>query len=334
MEYCAECLEDSEFTPVETKKVFDIRGESIEIMVTRFQCSCCGEIIPDPYLEEQYFAQAYSEYRQRKGLLQPDEMIGIREMYGLSQRQFAKLLGWGHATISRYENGALQSPSHNAELVLLKNPENIKELLESNSKQLNGKEVNILENRIASLLGSKEDKVYRLIEDLFIDTPNIFNGFTVFNLDKAVQTIKYFASKDVRLFKVKLMKYLWYIDFVHFKRFSNSVNGIKYAALPLGPVPDKYDFFMGLIENETNHIQKEYEYVGMENPAELYKPIGEPNLSLFSKEEIETLDYVYGLFKNDSSTSISEKSHLEKAWVETGIGHLISYEYANELSIG
>lgn len=334
MKYCGECLEDSDFTPVKTKKLFNIKGESIEIMVTRYQCSNCGEIIPDPDLEEQYYAQVYSEYRKRKGMLQPDEMVQIREMYGLSQRQFAKLLGWGHATISRYEGGALQSPSHNAELILLKEPDNMKKLLECNPGQLSVKETDILENRIVSLLGNKEDKVYRLIEELFIDKPNIFNGFTGFDLDKIIHTVKYLASKDTRLFKVKLMKYLWYIDFVHFKRFSNSLNGIKYAALPLGPVPDNYGFLMQLIENETEQILKEYEDVGMENPAELYKSLGEPDLSLFLNEELETMDYVYSLFKNDSSTSIAKKSHLEKAWIDTPKGQLISYEYANELSIG
>ncbi len=334
MEYCVECLEDSEFKPVEIKKVFNIRGEHIEIMVTRFQCSCCGELVPDPHLEEQYFAKAYSEYRQRKGLLQPDEMISIREMYGLSQRQLAKLFGWGHATVSRYESGALQSPSHNAEFILMKNPENMKRLLESNAKGLSGKEFSTLDNRIASLLGSKEEKVYRLLEDLFGDAPGITNGFVVFNLDKVVQTVKYFASKDNRLLKVKLMKYLWHIDFVHFKRFNISINGIKYAALPLGPVPDKYDFLMGLIENESEQILKEYEDIGLENPAELYRAIGEPDLCLFTKEEIETLDYVYESFKNDTSSSIAAKSHLEKAWIETAIGQIISYEYAHELSIG
>ncbi|MEA4925287.1 MAG: DUF4065 domain-containing protein [Syntrophomonadaceae bacterium] len=334
MDYCVECLENSNFSPVQKNKVFDIKGESIEIMTTRYQCSCCGAIIPDPYLEERYFEEAYCEYRKRKGLLQPNEIVHIREMYGLSQRQFAKLLGWSHATISRYESGALQSPSHNAELIMLKKPENMKGLLESSSNQLSQKEIKLLENKIDCLLGSKEDKVYRLIEDLFIDEPSINNGFTIFNLDKMVQTVKYLACKDFRLPKVKLMKYLWYIDFVHFKRYSNSVNGIKYAALPLGPVPDKYEFLMGLIENETDHILKEYEDVGLENPAELYKPIGELNLSLFSKEEIETIDFVSDLFKDETSTSISRKSHSEKAWSITSIGYLISYQYAQELSIG
>lgn len=124
MEYCVECLENSEFTPVKINKVFNIKGESIEIMVTRFRCSCCGAIIPDPYLEEQYFTQAYQEYKRRKGLLQTNEIIQIRKMHGLTQQQFAELLGWSHATISRYENGALQSPSHNAELVLLRETAN------------------------------------------------------------------------------------------------------------------------------------------------------------------------------------------------------------------
>ena len=43
-----------------------------------------------------------------KGFLQPEEIEKIRKQYGLSQKNFARLLGWGDITIHRYESGAIQ----------------------------------------------------------------------------------------------------------------------------------------------------------------------------------------------------------------------------------
>lgn len=46
------------------------------------------------------------------GLLTSDEIVAIRESYGLSQVDLAKLLGWGEATISRYESKAIQDEAY------------------------------------------------------------------------------------------------------------------------------------------------------------------------------------------------------------------------------
>lgn len=51
---------------------------------------------------------ARNAYRVKHGLLTSDEIVAIRESYGLSQVDLARLLGWGEATISRYESKAIQ----------------------------------------------------------------------------------------------------------------------------------------------------------------------------------------------------------------------------------
>lgn len=44
---------------------------------------------------------ARNAYRVKHGLLTSGEIVAIRESYGLSQVDLARLLGWGEATISR-----------------------------------------------------------------------------------------------------------------------------------------------------------------------------------------------------------------------------------------
>ncbi len=47
------------------------------------------------------------------GLLTSDEIIKIREKYGISQKEFSEVLGWGgRATITRYENHQVQDRVH------------------------------------------------------------------------------------------------------------------------------------------------------------------------------------------------------------------------------
>lgn len=77
---------------------------------------------------------ARNAYRKKKGLLTSDEIVAIRESYGLSQVDLAKLLGWGEATISRYESKAIQDEAYDMMLRLVKDdPLKAMELLKKNS---------------------------------------------------------------------------------------------------------------------------------------------------------------------------------------------------------
>ena len=63
---------------------------------------------------------ARNAYRIKHGLLTSDEIVAIRENYGLSQVDLARLLGWGEATISRYESKAIQDEAYDTMLRLIK----------------------------------------------------------------------------------------------------------------------------------------------------------------------------------------------------------------------
>ena len=63
---------------------------------------------------------ARNAYRVKMGLLTSDEIVTIRESYGLSQVDLAKLLGWGEATISRYESKSIQDEAYDTMLRMVK----------------------------------------------------------------------------------------------------------------------------------------------------------------------------------------------------------------------
>lgn len=66
-------------------------------------------------------------------ILTSNEIVDIRENYGLSQVDLAKLLGWGEATIARYESKAIQDEAYDNMLRIIKdNPLKAIEFLDKN----------------------------------------------------------------------------------------------------------------------------------------------------------------------------------------------------------
>jgi putative zinc finger/helix-turn-helix YgiT family protein len=81
----------------------DGRAYRIEIpKLTVPQCADCQTVSIDDEADQQISA----EFRRVARLLSPAEIRHGREKLGLTQKQFANLLGVGEATVSRWETGA------------------------------------------------------------------------------------------------------------------------------------------------------------------------------------------------------------------------------------
>lgn len=111
-----------------------IKGEEVNYVESYYFCANSNE-------EENEFATGKMEnnnllndrnaYRKSHDLLTSDQIVVIREMYGLSQVDLARLLGWGEATISRYESKAIQDEAYDNMLrIVRKNPKATLELLQ------------------------------------------------------------------------------------------------------------------------------------------------------------------------------------------------------------
>ena len=67
-------------------------------------CTKCGEFTDDEFTDKN-FSRIYLAYQQKKGMLKAEDFCYVREeIYQVSVRLMAKLIGWSPATISRYEN--------------------------------------------------------------------------------------------------------------------------------------------------------------------------------------------------------------------------------------
>lgn len=101
-----------------------------------YKCMSCGEEFEDPRSDNHPLDEAYRQYRRRHGMMQPEEIRSLRKRYGLTQKEMSNLLGWGGATLSCYENGALQDETHEKPLRLAMEPRNLLKLIEETPSAL------------------------------------------------------------------------------------------------------------------------------------------------------------------------------------------------------
>jgi putative zinc finger/helix-turn-helix YgiT family protein len=139
--YCEKCMCERETKIVQTDKELLVKSYPVQISATIRVCSVCGERIGDNVLDDINLDAAFREYRNAKNLLMPEQIKAIREQYGLTQVAFAKILGLGDKTITRYENGSLQDEAQNNLILLVQNPENFATLFSKNKNELSPDEL-------------------------------------------------------------------------------------------------------------------------------------------------------------------------------------------------
>jgi len=274
---------------------------------------------------------ARNAYRIKKGLLTSYEIVDIRESYGLSQVDLAKLLGWGEATISRYESKAIQDGVYDTMLRMIKdNPLQALEFLKKNADKFTTMKRLEIKSKIVEKLDSygKEYLTRQTFEGEYanFEEPSDSNGFTVLNIDKIETMISYIAEKVSNLFKVKLMKMLWYSDVLSFIESGFSMTGMVYRHEPMGALPIGHYSMMNL---ENLNIKEEMSY-NYDMMLHVYPTKG-MDYSVLSDGEKAILDKVIEKFKNYKAKDIVDYMHEEKAYTETNEGEIIPFSLAKEI---
>ena len=311
---------------IDKQETYEIKGEQITIQAKVKKCTECDKEIFDIVLDTENLKKAYRIYKTKHNLLQSEDILALRKNYNLTQNMLAMLIGCTQATIARYENGSIQSETHNTALVLLKNPENIKKLFEEKYGEFNSNERKILE-QIFSGSNNVSAKSMDLLENLYSYSPNVYSGFKKFDVEKFMAVVLFFALNQSGLYKTKLMKLLWYSDMFFFKENTISITGMKYIHQQYGPVPDKYSLCLSILETLEIIELQEQEF------GEVVLPKGDKALlEKLSKSEIEVLKMVNEKFFYTRTNEISALSHKEKGYKETSLLDPISYEYAFALN--
>jgi len=329
---CPACEQEAELEHINRLEKIAVRGENISVRVEYFKCLECETEFDNPQSTYDPLEVAYHEYRTRHGMVQPDDIKKFRERFGFTQTELSALLGWGGATLSRYENGALQDEAHNTMLTLAMQPENLLDLIEEKPSILGNEKRERILNLLRDITDEHEKSFVSIFEVRFGSYPaSILSGYQQLNIAKLLNAMIFFC-KGQEIPKTKLNKLLFYADFKHYKEYSISITGACYAHLPHGPVPDKYEYYIATLfydEKALEVNERQFpNYVG-----EFLSAIKEPDFSIFSTTEIKTLAFVKEFFEKYTAKDIREFSHHEAGYQSTRDGELISYEYSQSLQI-
>lgn len=325
---CTSCEDETEFERVKREEDLKVRGENVTVEVEYSRCKRCGEEVIDPNVSPDPFYAAYRKYREKHGMLQPEDIRRWRKEHGLSQAELSKLLGIGIATINRYENGALQTDSHEKLLKMAMEPSTLLKLVESSKDVFNERKKKHLMDGLKQI-GEEAFSLDNTIEIKAGDSePGEFNGYKRIDLQKLYNAMLFFSREGI--LKSKLLKLLFYADFKHFKESTISVTGARYAHASYGPVPHNFlMYFASLADHGMADFEEEFYPNGY--AGEIVKARKEPDLNVFSPGELRILATVAEDFKSYTATQLRDFSHEERGYKETSDGELISYKYAESL---
>lgn len=311
-----------------------VKGETVEYEETFYLCSVTSEeeneFVPAAMMDENLL-NARDAYRKTHTLLASYEIAEIRTFYGVTQSEFSNLLGWGDVTVTRYESKTIQDETYdNLMRMAHENPLFALQSLEKHADKFTEEKYQKIRNKVVQRIEESGLQYLKIqeIKSIYVNyqEESAYNGYKVLDLEKLASVMGYFANFVNHLYKVKLMKLLWYADILHFKRHGKSMTGLVYRHMTYGALPLAYDEIIFLptvrVEEVICHDDISYRIL----------PHTEIKLSSFTLEELNILEVISSKFKDYHSKEIVSYMHEEKAYKETEPFNIISFDIAKELN--
>ncbi|MBO4325707.1 MAG: DUF4065 domain-containing protein [Clostridia bacterium] len=326
-------MEEHEVKTVRIREQATFKNRKVSYDALSLYCDAADELYVDEELLQENDIKLKDAYRREEGLLTSAEIIAIRAKYGITQSDLCTLLGWGGKTITRYESHQVQDRAHDTILKKIDNdPEWFLTLLKEAKSELS-EDAFAKYSESATLLYEAEQDIYlrKAIEASYakFQGNKLFQGNTELSLDKVVDVIRYFAAspKVKSLFKVKLMKLMWYADALSYKRRGEAITGLAYQALSLGAVPVGHNYIIDLKDVPCEEIDME------ESIAYYFSLTGEASFPSLTYDDMAILDEVIKKLGEMSKDDIVLFMHREQAYIETAPRDIIQFKYAENLQI-
>lgn len=336
--FCSICEEEHEVELIEEEREIEIKGENIKYEEKMYRCNKYAEknTFETEKMWNENLINSFDAYREKKDLLTSKGIKLIRKKYGITQLEMAQLLGLGEVTITRYETKQIQDEAHNKIMKLIdENALMALDYLEKNKENFKNKErFYVIENNIKKIILAETLNYLNKqeIEAKYVDysKENIENGNKTLDIDKIEIIINYMAQNYPNLYKVKLMKLLWYIDCISYKEDNKSLTGLVYTHQKMGALPVAYDEILKLpsVEVKEEIIEKEDYFICYHiYPNDNYR-----GKKLNTKEK-NICDRVINKFKNFKTKELVDYMHKERAYINTNKNDIIDFSYAKFINI-
>ena len=330
---CTCCMEEHEVKIVLIKEQATFKDRKVNYEATYMYCDVIDELYMDELQMQDNDIKMKNAYRRAEGLLTSEDICNIRGKYGITQSDLCTLLGWGGKTITRYESHQVQDKAHDTILKKLDwDPEWFLSLLKESKGSLSVETYQKYFNA-ANLLYEADQDLYlrKAIEASYARFygNKLFHGNTELSLDKVVDVIRYYASstKITNLFKVKLMKLMWYADALSYKERGFAITGLVYKALPMGAVPVAHNSIIDLKDVPCEEVD-----MGETN-AYYFSLSGVSVFPALSEDDKRILNIVIEKLGRMTKDEIVSFMHREQAYIKTAPKDVIQFKYTDNLQI-
>lgn len=277
-----------------------------------------GEEIFVREIEIENDIKLFDIYKKEKGLMTSYEIKELREIYGLNQKEFSKILGLGEVSINRFENGSIQTVSVNSTLSLARHPQVFKELLIKNSDVLSSEAYNKCYEKTEELLTIGKHKIANF-EKHSIEALK-FNPYSVIKISEKIINVynknveeknkKYSNEWGViqsipKITQLTLQKLLYYVQ------------GLT-SVIKEEPAFNEFilNWDYGPVVREIYDIYKDYGANEISEQQEI-------QLSPCLEEIIEIVVRDYGRF---NPSALIELTHEETPWKSTKKNDVIEFD--------
>lgn len=272
-----------------------------------------GEEIFDRNIEIENDQRLYDLYKKQNNLLTNFEIKKIRQKYGLTQKEYALIIGVGEVTVHRFEKGAIQTEAVDSIMKLSNDPDNMSFLLLQNRKNIDESLYNLLLKRIKELQTLKKHAlidinkfdldVLEFEEESAIDiAKNIINIYNA----KVDELVRNYDIVPEYITNLKLQKLLYFVQAICLMLFGKKAFPEKILAWSYGPVVN--EVYQQYKQNHAGEIKSEYAVKNISSG--LYKIIDEVVNSYGSIEANKLIDF----------------THEEEPWINTEINKEIDID--------
>ena len=311
------------------------RKDPFQVIVHFYRCEKFGEEFTTTETDTISLIQAHNQYRERYNIPFPEDISAIRDKYELSAAKMSEVLGLGANGYGNYEKGEMPVPALAKLIATAAKPAVFLGFLNDAKVHFSANAFEKVREKVEFLIEQeKEFNAFNSWINIYNEANN-YTGYKKPNEKKIIGLIGTYIQKGKPEFndKLKLNKLLFYTDFLHYKNYGTSISGLSYRAIQYGPVPANYDNIYTYLENEQI-VRSEWVRLSNGSAREIFKAESDFETSLFSSQELETINEIIQRFHEISTWDIVDLSHKEKAWKELeSTKQLIGYQnYAFELT--
>lgn len=294
-------------------ETLSFRGEKFGCTYISFRDDDIDEGYTTTESDGVWWNQVTNQYRENHGIPYQDEIVALRELYGVSATKMALILGFGTNQYRLYEDGEVPSESNGKMIRSAMNPKVFLELVRSSRHQLTEKDFAKITARVEEVIARSEDRYdeQKEFERLFPSGRGLANGFAPLSVSRLKNLLIYVLGQMGETFQTKMNKVLFYIDFLSYRERGIAISGLAYQALEFGPVPQRWN----RVYSAFDEVQEQLRLVQGQECLSLLAN-GKADMRGFSAAEMTVIDEVCGKLKDLTSRAVSKLSHEESAWKE------------------